>query len=117
MRNILIVVIKVVNFIKGGALNSRLFNLLYNDMESEHEALLFHTNVRWLSKGNILRRLYELREEVVIFLDLQQKADLHDKPQPEGSQLFLAYLVDIFKALNALDLKLLTRKEHVDTFI
>ena len=106
LRDVLDVAIKVVNFIKAGALNSRLFKLLCKDMESEHEALLFHTNVRWLSKGNMLGRLYELREEVAIFLDSQQKADLHDKFQSEGFQLSLAYLVDIFEALNALNLKL-----------
>ncbi|XP_029650330.1 protein FAM200A-like [Octopus sinensis] len=103
MRN---VAIKVVKFVKGGALNSRLFKLLCKDVESEHEAFLFHTNVRWPSKGNMFGRLYELQEEVVIFLDLQQKADLHDKFWSEGFQLSLAYLVDIFEALNALNLKL-----------
>ena len=106
MRDVLNVAIKVVNFIKAGALNSRLFKLLCKDMESEHEALLFHTNVRWLSKGNMLGRLYELREEVAMFLDLQQKAALHDKFQSESFRLSLAYLVDIFEALNALNLKL-----------
>ena len=48
-------------------------------MELEHEALLFHTNVQWLSKGNMLGRFYELREEVAIFLYSQQKTGLHDK--------------------------------------
>ncbi|XP_076062406.1 protein FAM200C-like [Oratosquilla oratoria] len=65
MMDVLNVAIKIVNFVKAGALNSRLFKLLCKDMESEHEALLFHTNVRWLSKGNMLGRLYELREETV----------------------------------------------------
>ena len=106
MRDVLNMAIKVVNYIKAGALNSRLFKLLCKDMESEHEALLYHTNVRWLSKGNMLGRLYELREEVAIFLDSQQKADIHDKFQAESFQLSLAYLVDIFEALNALNLKL-----------
>ncbi|XP_076063291.1 uncharacterized protein LOC143038157 [Oratosquilla oratoria] len=81
MMDVLNVAIKIVNFVKAGALNSRLFKLLFKDMESEHEALLFHTNVRWLSKGNMLGRLYELREEVEIFLDSQQKVDLYDKFQ------------------------------------
>ncbi|XP_014780868.1 uncharacterized protein LOC106876712 [Octopus bimaculoides] len=54
----------------------------------------------------MLGQLYELREEVAIFLDLLQKADLHDKFQFEGFHLSLACLVDIFEALNALDLKL-----------
>lgn len=69
--------------------NSRLFKLLYKNMGSEHEAFLFHTNVRWLSKGNILGRLYELLEEVAIFLYSHQSADLHDKFQSEGFQLTL----------------------------
>lgn len=43
---------------------------------------------------------YELQEEA-IFLNLQQKADLHDKFQSEGFQLSLDYLVNIFEALNA----------------
>ena len=50
--------------------------------------------------------LYELRQEVATFLDSQQKADLHDKFQSEGFLLSLAYLVDIFEALNAINLKL-----------
>ena len=54
MRDVLNVAIKVVNFIKARTLNSRLFKLLCKDMESEHKALLFHTNVQWLSKGNML---------------------------------------------------------------
>ncbi|XP_064088411.1 zinc finger BED domain-containing protein 5-like [Macrobrachium nipponense] len=106
MRDVLNVAIKVVNFIKAGALNSRPFTLFCKDMESEHEALLFHTNVRLPLKGNMLGRLYELREDVAIFLDVQHKTDLHDKFMSEGFLLSLAYLVDTFEALNAVNLEL-----------
>ncbi len=37
---------KCVNFVKAGALNSRLFQNLCEDMDSEHEALLFYSKVR-----------------------------------------------------------------------
>ncbi|KAK3880107.1 hypothetical protein Pcinc_015375 [Petrolisthes cinctipes] len=40
----------------------------------------------------------------------KQKADLHDKFQSEGLQITLAYLVDIFEALNAVNLKLQKKK-------
>ncbi|XP_076053707.1 zinc finger BED domain-containing protein 5-like [Oratosquilla oratoria] len=115
MMDVLNVAIKILNFVKAGALNSRLFKLLCKDMESEHEALLFHTNVRWLSKGNMLGRLYELREEVEIFLDSQQKVDLYDKFQSEGFHATLAYLVDIFEALNAVNLKL--QKKNINILV
>ncbi|XP_076034822.1 protein FAM200A-like [Oratosquilla oratoria] len=112
MMDVLNVAIKIVNFVKAGALKSRLFKVLCKDMESEHESLLFHTKVRWLSKGNMLGRLYELREEVEIFLDSQQKVDLYDKIQSEGFHATLAYLVDIFEALNAVNLKVQGKKHQ-----
>ena len=49
---------------KSSALNTRLFSKLYKDMDADHTALLYHTQVRWLSKGNMLSRIIELREEV-----------------------------------------------------
>ena len=112
MRDVMNLAIKVVNFIKAGALNSHLFKQLCVDMDSEHQALLVHTNVRWLLNGNMLGRLDELQQEVATFLDSQQKADLHDKFQSEGFLLSLAYLVDIFKALNAINLKLQGKKHQ-----
>ncbi|XP_047122059.1 SCAN domain-containing protein 3-like [Schistocerca piceifrons] len=52
---------------------------------------VLHTEVRWLSKGNMLGRLFELRDEVM------------KKP---GVHVALAYLSDIFESLNTLSLKL-----------
>ena len=79
MKDVLDLSIEIVNYIKAGSLNSRLFKLLCQDMEFEHVALLFHTNVRWLSKGNMLKRLHELKEEVAVFLDLRKKRNLLEK--------------------------------------
>ncbi len=57
---ILEAVVKCVNFVKAGALNSRLFQNICRDLDSEHEAL-FYSKVRCLSKGNVVNRLFELR--------------------------------------------------------
>ena len=58
-------VIKIVNHIKSSALNTRLFKLFCNEMDADHMNLLFYTQVRWLSRGNVILRVYELRQELM----------------------------------------------------
>ncbi|CAM4564164.1 unnamed protein product [Caretta caretta] len=62
--------------------------------------------VRWLSKGNMLSRLFELKDKVEIFLKQQKKEELYCAFTDQTFQLSLAYLVDIFESLNNLNLKL-----------
>ena len=72
----LAIVIKVVNYIKSGASNTRLFRQIRDGMDATHQSLLFHTQVRWLFKGNMLARVFELKEEVDNFLKMKCKMDL-----------------------------------------
>ncbi|XP_067137835.1 zinc finger BED domain-containing protein 5-like [Centruroides vittatus] len=58
-------VVKIVNYIKSRPLNSRLFNAVCQEMEADHQSLLFHTELRWLS------RIYELKNETQTFLEAQ----------------------------------------------
>ena len=59
---------KIVNAIQSPPLNSRLFQLLCESINSQHEHLFLHAEVRWLSRGRVLSRLFEFREETKIFL-------------------------------------------------
>ena len=52
--DVLSLVIKMVNNVKGSALNSRLFKILCEDLGANHSVLLFHSNVRWLSEEMLL---------------------------------------------------------------
>ena len=70
------VVIKVINCVKSSALNTQLFCKLFKDMDANQTALLYHTQVCWLSKENMLSRIFELREEFKLFLVAKQKNDL-----------------------------------------
>ena len=58
-------VAKMVHYIKTSAINSRLFKVICEDIGSEYTPLLFHTEVRWLSRKNITMRLLMLRKEVL----------------------------------------------------
>lgn len=98
--------IKVVNYVKNSALNTRLFKILCEDLGSDHKTLLFHTEVRWLSKGNMLGRLFELRDEVITFLAQQKQNELSAEFKKPWNQVILAYLSDFFDTLNNLNLRL-----------
>ena len=52
--------IRAVNKIKTKALNSRLFHQLCIDNDDDFQCFLLHIEVRWLSKGNCLTRLFTL---------------------------------------------------------
>ncbi|XP_056095124.1 zinc finger BED domain-containing protein 5-like [Rhinichthys klamathensis goyatoka] len=102
LKTILDEAVKTVNFIKARPLNSRLFSVLCDEMGSEHRQLLLHTEVRWLSRGKVLARLYELRDEVRLFL-LDSKFDLSGRFNDADWLAKLAYLSDIFEHLNGLN--------------
>jgi len=69
-------------------------------MGSDQQNLLFHSEVRWLSCGEVLKRLYELRKEVDLSL-IDKKSDLSHNWVAR-----LAYLSGIFPYINELNLKL-----------
>jgi len=54
--------VKIVNFIKARPLNHCLFENMCCEMEAEHKHLLLDTEVRWLSRGRVVQRVYEMRE-------------------------------------------------------
>ncbi|KAF2349253.1 Tubulin/FtsZ GTPase domain [Trinorchestia longiramus] len=84
-----------------------------HDLGTDYKTLLFHTEVRWLSKGNMLSRLYKLKDEVKIFLQKQKQDKLYEAFREEDFQLSLAYLVDFFEAINNLNLKLQGRNTNI----
>uniref|UniRef100_K7FBH7 DUF4371 domain-containing protein n=1 Tax=Pelodiscus sinensis TaxID=13735 RepID=K7FBH7_PELSI len=87
--------VKVVNHIKSSALNTRLLKRFCLEMSSDFEVLLFYISIQWLSAVNVLNRVFQLREELDLFLQAQTKSNLE-----------LVYLVDIFGILNKLNLQL-----------
>lgn len=105
-------VVNVVNFIKTRPLKARFFKKLCDEMGSQHSSLLYFSSSRWLSRGNVLSRTYELRQEIYIFLK-EEDHKYADYFVNEDFLLKLAYLCDIFEKLNALNLSLQGRYMHI----
>jgi len=95
----------MINLIKTHLFETRLFEHLSEDMDAEHKCLLLHTNVRWLSWGKSLNRVFEFREPLQRF-PLEKNSDLADKFSDEKWVLKLDYLCHIFNLLNKLSLSL-----------
>lgn len=130
--------VKMINHIKSSALNSRLFSLLCMERGSDYQNVLFHAEVRWLSRGKTLNRVYELREESKSHFGrcvddknekgakskkpIRSDAENTQKPDKCVEEIFfeklsdpnwmstLAYLADIFDELNTLNLTMQGRK-------
>jgi hypothetical protein len=64
-------------------------------MGSIHVNFLLHTAVRWLSRGKVFVRVFEMRQEIYVFLN-EQNHELADHFVDVPWLCRLAYLADIF---------------------
>ena len=112
LKSILNDVVKIINYIKARALNSRLFEQLCEEMDKKHKHLLLYTEIRWLSCGKSLAIVFELRERLKKFLS-EKKLPLATHFSDEEWVIKLAYLCDIFSLLNQLNLSLLGKTTTV----
>ena len=106
LQKVLDEMIQIVNFIKAEALNSRLFKKLCMDLDSEYLVLLYHIQTRWLSKGNVTQRFFELKDELKEFCQLKNKMMYYFWLDDKEWILSLAYLHDIFEQLDKINLRM-----------
>ncbi|XP_060881854.1 zinc finger BED domain-containing protein 5-like [Metopolophium dirhodum] len=118
LKQVLNEAVCIVNYIKSRPLQSRLFKKVCEEMGSQHYSLLLHTEVRWLSRGKVLSRLFELRDDLKIFFSGQNLSIsmsyvelLHD----DQWLIKLAYLADIFSKLNEVNKSL--QGKTITTFV
>jgi hypothetical protein len=68
------VVAKLVDYIRSKRLNHRQFQQFLSDMDSEKGNVLYYTEVHWLSRGQMLKRVYDLKLEINLFLGMKGKS-------------------------------------------
>lgn len=107
LQHVMLPVLKCVNKIRARALNRREFREFCEMLDMEYGDLALHSEVRWLSRGQVLNRFWKLKSAVHDFLE--EKSELSEERAllSDSNWLFdLAFLTDVTIHLNALNLKL-----------
>ena len=117
LQNVMDVVVKSVNFIRANPLNHRQFKTLLEEYDNNFGDFILHTDVRWLSKGKVLSRFWNLIDEVKLFLRSKKKEDLLNYIELPDFLVKLAFLTDITDHLNKLNLKLQGRFQILPTLM
>jgi hypothetical protein len=93
-------VIRSVNYIKICPLKSSLFAELCKGMGAQyHQSLLFYCNSHWLSRGNAVACVYNLRVAAALFLEEENLV------QAEHFIYKLGHLSDIFTEIHYIEPK------------
>ena len=95
------IIFKIVNSIRGKALQRRLFNLT---LEEEKPQLVLYTEVRWLSRSKFLQRFRDLLNEIRLFL--RERGDDYQSLEDEQWLCDLAFLADFTGTLSEMNLEL-----------
>ena len=98
-RTVLDEAVQIVNFVKCRPQQSRLLKIICEDMGSQHTTLFLHAEVWWLLRGKTLVRVFELPQELDIYLS-EQKHQRLAFMSILSWLMRLAYLAYIFTKLN-----------------
>lgn len=103
-RSVMDVIMSVINFIKRSGLNHRKFQHFLQEIEEEYGDVVYYCEVRWLSAGNALKRFFQLKEAIHIFM-VESKREVLELSDPKWF-FDLAFLIDITSLMNELNRKL-----------
>lgn len=106
-------VVKLVNFIRARGLQHRQFIALLEETDADHQDLLYHSRVRWLSLGKVFQRVWKLKEEIGVFLERLGKADEFPELSNNSWICDFVFATDVFSHLNELNTKLQGKDQFV----
>ncbi|XP_068200641.1 zinc finger BED domain-containing protein 5-like [Palaemon carinicauda] len=105
LKTVIDEVVAMVNFIKNSLLNTKILCLCH-ELNAHEEPFLFHTEVTWLSRGNVVGRVVTLKEELKEFFERNEKEKIRkfvNKLSDKNWITKMAYRNYIFSRNNAVN--------------
>nr|CAI5861238.1 unnamed protein product [Callosobruchus analis] len=109
-KHVLSTVVQIINYIRSRGLKHRSFQSFLEEIGAVYTDVIYHTEVRWLSCGNMLRRFVALEAEIAQFLEEDHK--VFEELQSYEWRADLYFLADIMGHINELN-KSLQGKENM----
>ena len=105
LRHVINPFISVVNTIRAKALLHRQFKFFLEDLKVEYVGVIYHNSVRWLSLGEVIKRVWSLQDEILLFLDMKNIShNFVTKAKCEEWRYEMMFAADIFEKLNELNM-------------
>jgi len=111
-------IVKCVNKIRAKGLNRKQFREYSELLDEEYGDFILHCEVRWLSRGQVLKPFWKVKHIVHDFLE--EKDELPKKRTllcSENWLLDLAFLVDVTSHVSYLNLKLQGKDKLFPSFV
>lgn len=99
IKGVMDIVSGAVNSIRSRTLNHQ-FVFLIETVGNEHGEILNHTDVRWLSRGKVLKLFLYLREEINSFLKTKNRATTELQMQSDFAPLHFSDITDRLNCVN-----------------
>ena len=107
-------VVKIINFILTTGLNQHQFKSLLEEMNAQHQDVVYFCKVRWLSCSAMLQRFYDLRNKIMTFLK-QKNASFGINELGDPVWLTnLAFLTDFTLHMNKFNLQLQGKEQFIN---
>lgn len=114
VKEVLEVIVSVVNFIRSRALHHRQFQDFLQSVDAEYSDLIYYTKVRWLSAGKVFERVWNLKNEIIMFLEKLNKKEKFLMFEDNDWISDFAFFTDFFSHLNKLNIKLQGKNQFID---
>ena len=105
---------RILNNIRKNDTSHRIFQSFCAQMGNQHDILLYHTEVRWLSRGRVMSRFFQLREIIKLYLQ-HRNSNLAASLESDEFVQSVAYIADAMHHLNELNLSLQGQQINVVT--